>query len=495
MEKKETIQLPQLGTELPTTIEGCHELIRHLLQTVSVLFKRVEKLEIENRELRERLNNNSSNSSLPPSKDFKKKKQKKPASKNKGGGQKGHPGHFRELLDSKEVDFIVESKLSKTCACGGAIRIKKDFQRHQVHELPEIKLSITEYRLEKGRCKCCGQNQVASLPDGVTWGITGPKLTAFMLHLTSKYQLSRREVKEFLKEHYQFDLCLGTIFNKQKILNNALEAPVSELLPAIKESHNINVDETSHHRDSRKEWMWSVVSSTIAFFKISGSRGKKFLKSLIGDYRYIVTSDRYAIYNYFDSDKRQLCWSHLKRDFTRLSEKEDKVCSRIGKNLLESEAKLFNIWHEFKASKINRDELLRQCKPIRQRIGELLEQGSYTDPLLKIARFCKNLLEDFTALWTFLSTENVEPTNNHAERSLRPAVTWRKKYFCTRSDYGSEFVARSMSVRMTCQLQGKNAFQFLCQILQNYFSKTKLPSLVTSIDQMTHSAKLEPAFI
>ena len=57
---------------------------------------------IENKELRERLNNNSSNSSLPPSKDFKKKKIKKPASKNKSGAQKGHKGHFRELLDSKE---------------------------------------------------------------------------------------------------------------------------------------------------------------------------------------------------------------------------------------------------------------------------------------------------------------------------------------------------------------------------------------------------------
>jgi len=100
----------------------------------------------------------------------------------------------------------------------------------------------------------------------------------------------------------------------------------------------------------------------------------------------------------------------------------------------------------------------------------LLEQGSYTDPLLKVSRFCKNLLERFNALWTFLEMDHVEPTNNHAERSLRPWVIWRKKYFCTRSDYGSEFVARSASIITTCKLNGKSSFEFLTVLLKNYFA-------------------------
>src|SRR3989338_11029256 len=109
------------------------------------------------------------------------------------------------------------------------------------------------------------------------------------------------------------------------------------------------------------------------------------------------------------------------------------------------------------------------AKPVRIRIGELLEQGSYTDPILKAAGFCKNLLQKFDALWTFLENENIEPTNNHSERSLRPSVIWRKKYFCTRSDYGAEFVARSASINVTCKLQGKSSFGFLCELIQDYF--------------------------
>lgn len=123
---------------------------------------------------------------------------------------------------------------------------------------------------------------------------------------------------------------------------------------------------------------------------------------------------------------------------------------------------------------------MRNCAPIRQRVGELLEQGTYTDPKLRAVRFCKNLLENFNALWTFLEVDGVEPTNNHAERSLRHLVIWRKKYFCTRSNYGSEYVARSASINTTCKLQGKSSFNFMCRLLQSYFSGASQPKLVAA---------------
>ncbi|CAN5336693.1 hypothetical protein BH10PSE19_BH10PSE19_12740 [soil metagenome] len=184
-----------------------------------------------------------------------------------------------------------------------------------------------------------------------------------------------------------------------------------------------------------------------------------------------MISDRYAVYNLFDSHPRQICWAHLKRDFTKLSEKSDKTIARIGKHLLICESALFKIWHEFKSKRLSRDELVGQAVPIQRRVGELLEQGSYTDPLLRVVRFCKNLLEKFNALWTFLDYEGIEPTNNPAERSLRPFVIWRKKYFCTRSDYGTGYVARSASIKATCRLQKKSSFNFMTTLLHNHFAK------------------------
>lgn len=463
--------------KFPNSLEECHEAMRLLLNRLDDLSKRFEIIEIENKKLRlentqlkERLNNNSSNSSLPPSKSLKKKKNNRRSSGKTSGGQKGHIGHYRELVSIDKVNTIEKCQLPAYCFCGGNIKSGNDYIRHQVYELPVLKLHLTEYQLQKGCCEDCRQKHIASLPVGITWGITGPRLTGFMSDLIAKYGLSRREQKLFLEEHFQFRISLGTVFNKQKIVNAAMGQPVSELLSIVKVSNSVHSDETGHNRDGKNQWMWGFVSKTAAFFSIQASRGKKALGAMLGDFKNIVVSDRYAAYNIFDSSRRQICWAHLKRDFTKLSEKNNKIIARIGKNLLANESALFKTWHDFKSEKITRYELLQQSKPIRQRVGELLEQGSYTDPVLRIVRFCKNLLENFNALWTFLEVDDVEPTNNHAERSLRPSVIWRKKYFCTRSDYGTEYVARSASINMTCKMQNKSSFNFLCSLLQNYFT-------------------------
>ena len=44
----------------------------------------------------------------------------------------------------------------------------------------------------------------------------------------------------------------------------------------------------------------------------------------------------------------------------------------------------------------------------------------------KASGLCRELLRLWAALWRFLDTPGVEPTNNAAERALRPAVLWRR---------------------------------------------------------------------
>jgi|EndMetStandDraft_4_1072995.scaffolds.fasta_scaffold121214_1 transposase len=79
MDKENRLKLRDFEISLPNTVEACHDVIRYLHQTLSLLFKRVEQLEIGTRALKERLNSNSSNSSLSPSKDYKKKKESQTA--------------------------------------------------------------------------------------------------------------------------------------------------------------------------------------------------------------------------------------------------------------------------------------------------------------------------------------------------------------------------------------------------------------------------------
>lgn len=65
------------------------------------------------------------------------------------------------------------------------------------------------------------------------------------------------------------------------------------------------------------------------------------------------------------------------------------------------------------------------------------------------------------ALWTFVSTEGVEPTTNPAERALRPAVIWRRVSFGTQSERGSRFVERILTVCATLKQQNRNVLDYL----------------------------------
>lgn len=364
--------------ELPATLAECHSLLLEL-------FKCIEKLERENRALQERLNTNSSNSSLSPSQDRRKiKPAKRTPSERPSGGQAGHPGHFRKSLDSSAVDKRVHSPLASRCPCGG-VMVQSGIVRHQVYELPVTPLEVTEYCLGQGYCSRCQRKQVAALPEGVSWGMTGPRLTSLITHLISKYHFSRRAVQAFLKEQYDFTLSLGTVFNKQRLVNAALEAPVAELRVVMEKSPWLNVDETGHRRDGKPQWLWGAMSSELAYFSVEPTRGKTVLRSFLGCFKQIIISDRYAAYNMFGPDRRQLCWAHLKRDFTRLAEKKERPVARLGKALLLQEAQLFSLWHTFKQGGIDRETLLEQTAWSRALVENFLIRGTYTDPSKSLA--------------------------------------------------------------------------------------------------------------
>jgi hypothetical protein len=60
------------------------------------------------------------------------------------------------------------------------------------------------------------------------------------------------------------------------------------------------------------------------------------------------------------------------------------------------------------------------------------------------------------ALWRFNRVAGVEPTNNSAERALRPAVIFRKTSFETTSEAGSRFTERMLTVTATLRQQHRS---------------------------------------
>ena len=99
-------------------------------------------------------------------------------------------------------------------------------------------------------------------------------------------------------------------------------------------------------------------------------------------------------------------------------------------------------------------------------------------PLAKTVRTCRNLLKLEVALWLFVREEGVEPTNNAAERAIRPAVIWRRTSFGSDSAAGSEFVSRLLTVVSSLNLQERNILDFLVESVSAARSGELPPSLL-----------------
>jgi hypothetical protein len=99
-------------------------------------------------------------------------------------------------------------------------------------------------------------------------------------------------------------------------------------------------------------------------------------------------------------------------------------------------------------------------------------------PDKQVRRFCRKLLAAYRALWTFALLEGVEPTNNHAERTLRMAVLWRKISFGNHSEGGCRFTERLLTVIQTLRLQKRNVMAYLEQVMVAARTDQVIPPLI-----------------
>src|SRR5205085_11094858 len=106
------------------------------------------------------------------------------------------------------------------------------------------------------------------------------------------------------------------------------------------------------------------------------------------------------------------------------------------------------------------------------------EAASCACPDTKAANFCPNLVALEPALWRFVVTNGVDPTNNHAERVLRRGVLWRKVSFGCHSEAGCRFVERMLTVVQTLRLQQRNVLDFLIAAVHNHRADAPLASLL-----------------
>lgn len=436
-------------------------------------------------ELEERLRTDSHNSSKPPSSDppsspGARGPNGRPRGERKPGGQPGHEGRCRPLVPPEKLAQAVDCPPPSRCSCGGNVEpTPGEPQRRQVWDIPPQTPHVTEYRLWPGACRACGQTYLGALPPGVPTGLLGPRAMAIVALFSGKFHLSKRNIEELLEDLFRLPLGLGTISNTEARVEAALGKPVEEAKAFVQAQAVVHMDETGWSQGGQKRWMWTALTAAVAIFAIRASRGAKVVAELLGAaFRGFLVSDRWSAYAWLDAARRQLCWAHLQRDFTRIAERAGASVA-IGTGLLDATRAIFGLWHHFRDGPLSRAALQDALHPLRQRVESLLDQGTRCGHA-KTQRTCQRILKVAAALWTFADVPGVEPTNNAAERAIRPAVWWRQASFGTQSDQGNRFVESLLTVSTTCRLQTRNVLDFLVQAIEAHLAGIPSPSLIPS---------------
>jgi transposase len=119
---------------------------------------------------------------------------------------------------------------------------------------------------------------------------------------------------------------------------------------------------------------------------------------------------------------------------------------------------------------------------MRRQVARRLKAGQ-TCGIAKTEGVCREVLKVYDALWTFVRVEGVEPTNNAAERAIRPGVLWRKGSFGTHSAQGSRFVEAMMTVVATLKQQHRHVLGYMTDACQAASMGMPAPSLLPHLPE------------
>lgn len=464
----------------PRTLEEALGVIAQLLQIIAEQQAQIVALQARVAELEARLGQNSQNSSRPPSSDSPAviRPAKRARSGRKPGGQPGHEGHQRLLLPTAEVDAIVPVKPRRCRRCGARLHgTDAAPRRHQVTELPRVRPQVTEYQVHTLSCSRCGQRTPAAWPAGVPGGAFGPRLEATVAVCTGVYHLSRRTTVGLMADLFATELSLGTVSACEQAVSAAVAGPVADAHVYVQQQAVVHADETGWRQRRQRAWLWVVVSALVTVFVVHRRRSTDAARALLGDLgRAILVTDRWSAYKHWAVEQRQLCWAHLRRDFTAFTERGG-AAARVGRALLKDTETMFARWHRVRDGTLAPRQFWREMRPLRHRVERRLRRGAKLADA-KTAATCRDLLALTPALWTFIDLPGVEPTNNAAERAIRPAVLWRRRSFGTHSAAGSRFAARLLTVAATLKQQRRNIVDYITAACDASLHGKSAPSLL-----------------
>lgn len=297
-------------------------------------------------------------------------------------------------------------------------------------------------------------------------------------HLHYALGVPVRKLPEVLRLLAGITITQGAI--TQDALRQALGpvgAKARELADSIRQAPYVHTDDTGWREGGVAMWLMTFVSDTATVYQIRPRhRNDEVRECIPGDYAGVMITDRGKSYDAAElaGVKQQKCLSHVQRSIAGVLEKKVGPARQFARKLKGLLKQALRLWHERRAGPVVSDFAERVGQVIRAVTWHLRDRvlpDGDDQRLLNGLGGC----HDVGSLLRFLDDPSIEPTNNRAERSLRPAVIARKVSQCTKT------------------ARGTRAFEAWTSVLNTFARTVSGVALLDAIVELVHPAASQPA--
>ena len=363
----------------------------------------------------------------------------------KKGPKKGHKATPRKRPEKVDQE-TTWTPLVCQCCDSNLPSPHKWHAHYQIDLPPPTPVITTKHIVGWSWCSSCKKE--VSVSDKLGSSLYGPRLHAQVCYWKYELGLSFGKITKLLLEQYNMKISRGVLSEIVSRTAKKFEYAYEDIKSMLLEQNHLHADETGWRVNGNNHWLWSFSNDEVSFYKIDPTRSQAVVKNVLGEvFRGVLITDFYGAYNKIDCQK-QKCWPHLLRELHELKKEHPK-----SKEILEfsRKAKLFyKRGKRLQAEYEEKKNIDRKYKRLFSDTDKWISK-KYRSPDIK--RLCKRLFKYRNEIYTFIKT-GVDPTNNHGEREIRPAVLMRKISYCNRSENGAHNQEVLMTVSRTATKQG-----------------------------------------
>jgi transposase len=384
----------------------------------------------------------------------------------KRGAPVGHPGWYRHLPD--HVDRTVDVQVEQCPHCGSCqLQVTDTVLNHIQEDVVNGRVEVVCFRHPLTRCPTCGQSVKVAGPGELLGCPIGPHAKAIATYLHYDVDLSCRKVQAVCQELLGLKFSVAAVIGFDQQAARRAQPLADDIRAKLHFCIVVYADETYWQIDGRSAYVWFHGNDDLAFFRIDVSRAGIVSRKILGaKFDGALVTDCYSGYEKHTTKIKQKCLSHLKRTAQEWGElvPPDSPATVF---FLAVRAWVRRACCLHRGWSLSAGWTAEQGLEIAWLRAELLRLETLPLDHARAQRLQKRLKKYHDEWLTFIDHPEVSPTNNLAERALRPLVIMRKLTFGNRSDAGAQRLGMLASVLETAKRQGHTALAFLRQLFQS----------------------------